>query len=455
MNYNFYDITPRIFRAGQKCAFTIRARYEQRFFADGDFLLRYVPCDGVFPEDGRPAQWDQFRQIDTAALADNQTMEVEFTFSAEGEYTFRLYRRDEDGDERLVMQFAMYALEADLFALRPYKGDIHNHSSYSECGCRDDNPRYVAAIARYCGLDFLSISDHMQRLPSVIAMEFVDSFKTDYRLFPAQEMHMLGERVSTLFCRNRFLCYNHLVAWGVEADLARDMNDNFEEYMLEVTGRAAAIHDPSMSEDMKFICAGADWICDRIHEYGGMVVFCHPFWKPNGRYNLPAPVREYILANRKWDVIEVLQSADHDDPCHNAGICQSISWWQEASIKAGRMLPLVGVTDTHDVEAGERGTRYTLVFAPNSSYAALREAMTCGNALGAEQNGQSCIFVGKPRLVNYAYFLAREYFREHDDICRTEGSLMREYLNGGCDAKTVSDYAEGRIERLFRKYWQP
>jgi hypothetical protein len=457
MNYNFFDVTPRIFRVGTKATFTIHARYEQRFFNDGEFILRYQPGSGVYPDGKVQEYYAPGREVKGVELRDNQTLDAQYFFNEEGEYLFNLIERDEEGKEREITSFTMYALKDDLFALRPYKGDIHNHSSYSECGCRDDNPRYVAAIARYSGLDFFSISDHMQRLPSTIAMDFVEQFKTEYKLFPAQELHMLFERVPTLFCRNRFLPFNHIVAWGIEQDIAREMNDNFEQYILEVTGRAAAITDTSLSEDVKFICAGADWICDKIHEYGGIAVFCHPFWKPRS-YNLPAQVREYILANHKWDVIEVVPARDDSRPDGMGGITtdsiwETVSWWQEASIKAGKMLPLVGITDTHDVEQDERGKHFTLVFAKDASFTALSDAMKSGNSLGAIKRGNDFIFIGHHRLVQFAYFLAREMFREHDDICRTEGSMMREYLNGECTAEAISEYADGRITRLFQKYY--
>lgn len=454
MNYNFFDISPRIVRAGQDARIVIQARYEQRFFNDGEFVLRYCPCDHVFPADGHLPRWDEFRPWPAPLQKlDQQTLTTVVNFPSEGEYTFRLCCIDE-GREKQIVEFAMYALDEDLFALRPYKGDIHNHSSYSECGCRDDNPRYVAAIARSCGLDFFSISDHMQRMPSEIARDFTGNFRTEFKLFPAQEMHMLSERIPSLICRNRFLPWNHIVAWGIERDLAREMNDNFEEYMLEVTGRAAAITAPGLSDDAKFICAGADWLCDKIHELGGMAVFCHPFWKPCGRYNLPEAVREYILNGHKWDVIELIGCVDTTQQ-ETTCIWQCNAWWVEASIRAGKMLPVIGITDTHNVEDNIRGKYYTLVFAPNSSYNALRTSMSNGLALAARQQPDgSCIFIGPSRLVNFGYFLASEYFREHDDICRIEGGMMRDYLNGGCTASSISEYADGRITRLQQKFWQ-
>ena len=44
--------------------------------------------------------------------------------------------------------------------------------------------------------------------------------------------------------------------------------------------------------------------------------------------------------------------------------------------------------------------------------------------------GEKPIVAGSFRLVRYAYFLLREFYPHHDELCRVEGEIMRRALAG-------------------------
>ena len=77
---------------------------------------------------------------------------VEYTFPEEQKYSVRI----SFGGSR-PMQDGIYAVEDDLAALRPFKGDTHLHT------CRSDGegtPSEVACAYRAAGYDFIAITDH-------------------------------------------------------------------------------------------------------------------------------------------------------------------------------------------------------------------------------------------------------------------------------------------------------
>ena len=69
----------------------------------------------------------------------NGVLVFDLTLPQEDGYILRLYQDDQEIDK-----IEIYALEADLFALTPYKGDQHLHTWMSD---GRDSPMYMAAAA--------------------------------------------------------------------------------------------------------------------------------------------------------------------------------------------------------------------------------------------------------------------------------------------------------------------
>ena len=234
MLYDYFDVYPRILPVGQCKRVTIKPRYEQRSFAElqkeGRIWVDYAGDNGVM-FDGRPTKWGEFEPMPVQGYDEaTDSWTIDATLPWEGEFTLRLMFEPTGGKAKEIFHFAMYALEEDLFCLRPFRGDMHCHTSYSECGNRDENPRYVAAFACYAGLDYLAITDHMQRDPAVIAQKYLEPFELDFQIIPGEEIHLLPKPVDTLVCRNRFEPAVHIVHFGGRQSVAKYMNDNFDEF---------------------------------------------------------------------------------------------------------------------------------------------------------------------------------------------------------------------------------
>ena len=147
MLYDYFDVYPRILPVGQCKRVTIKPRYEQRSFAElqkeGRIWVDYAGDNGVM-FDGRPTKWGEFEPMPVQGYDEaTDSWTIDATLPWEGEFTLRLMFEPTGGKAKEIFHFAMYALEEDLFRLRPFRGDMHCHTSYSECGNRDENPRYV------------------------------------------------------------------------------------------------------------------------------------------------------------------------------------------------------------------------------------------------------------------------------------------------------------------------
>ena len=455
MLYDYFDVYPRILPVGQCKRVTIKPRYEQRSFAvmqkDGRIWVEYAGDNGTM-FDGRATKWGEFEPLPVQAYdeaTDCWTMDV--TLPHEGEYTLRLVIEPADGrPKREIFHFAMYALEEDLFGLRPFRGDMHCHTSYSECGNRDENPRYVAAYACYAGLDYLAITDHMQRDPSVLAQKYLEPFELDFQIFNGEEIHLLPKPVDTLVCRNRFEPAIHLVNFGGKQSVAKYMNDHFDEFNAQLNANAEKL-DPKQPQKTRWLMAGADWVFDKIHEYGGVAIFAHPFWHAVMRENLPQPVREYIMKERKFDAIELIGLSANMQSREDNMV--NVNWWMQENMKSGKMIPVVGNTDSHGAR-GSLNRRATIVFAKDKSFESIAEGICSGHSVaGSFYDGEGPVLYGDYRLVDFAYFLCREFYPEHDEESKLLGSVLMDNLRGGCDDATVKAVGKNRLTKLFKKYW--
>ena len=116
----------------------------------------------------------------------------------------------------------------------------------------------------------------------------------------------------------------------------------------------------------------------------------------------------------------------------------------------GRPLPVVGASDAHDPNGELFGWFCTIVFSPSPALADLVASIRAGHSVAVECY-PSCpprVF-GPYRLVKYAYFLLREVFPAHDELCVEEGRLMRAHLAGEKSAAGRLRELSGRTAALM------
>ena len=327
------------------------------------------------------------------------------TFESEQEYSIRF--AEKDGTE---IKIPLYAVDADLYDRRPLKGELHTHTYYSD---GKDGIAMTPSDYREEGFDFVSITDHNRMYPSKMAAQLFADIPLGLHIMTGEEVHTPGSIL-------------HLVHAGGSESVADRYVRHTEEYEREVDEIEATLSD--VTEQYRRRTAMAVWACREIHKVGGIVIFAHPFWRPN-RYNVTQEFANILFDKCDFDAFEVAGCGTA-----TATVNKQLALWQEQAIK-GNKLSVVGSSDSHnhDFNGGSFARRFTMVFAQDNTTESILQAVRDGYCVAAElslNDDNEARFYGDLRLVLFAQFLFDNYFNETWRLCVGEGILMRRYAQG-------------------------
>jgi hypothetical protein len=69
--------------------------------------------------------------------------------------------------------------------------------------------------------------------------------------------------------------------------------------------------------------------------------------------------------------------------------------------------------------------------------------------------GEHPLLAGNFRLCKFTYFLFREFYPRHDEICHLEGTIMRSYYSeGSINAPEVISSLSGAVASFMRSFWE-
>lgn len=303
-------------------------------------------------------------------------------------------------------RFEVYSLEDDLFPLTPYKGDNHMHSFMSD---GKESPEYMAAACCRRGYDYCVPTDHHTMEASLRAKKAIDVLGVDLLILTGEEIHSPGNHV-------------HIINVGGSASANDWYRNDPEGYEASVRDELAKIDVP-MSDKDKWAAAASQVIFDKIHEYDGVAILCHPHWILKGILQESEDITDYLVDHKRFDVLELIAGGAFEE-----GTQMQISYYQELD-----KMPIVGSSDTHQQFGGrlEPGN-FTVVFAESLSSDSIRESIRMGRCTAGNGNK----FYGDYRLLKYTYFLNANYFPEHDQRCATLGSRLLRYTSSGSDPES-------------------
>ena len=335
----------------------------------------------------------------------NGGLELELRFPQEDWYRLRIYA----GDEKIAM-LDLYALEEDLLALTPYKGDNHMHTIYSD---GRDSPMYMAAAACRLGYDYCVITDHYKYEPSLLARDFYADTGVDFLVIPGEEIHSPDNRV-------------HIINLGGKASVNDWYRDHEEKYREAVSRELENIREP-MVERCRYEAAACQVIFDRIRSVDGISVLCHPHWFIETGFNEREDVTEYLWDHRRFDVLELIAGGAYE-----IGTQLQLSYFKEREA-----VPILGSSDAHAcfgyrLEPGN----FTIVFASALDTEPVKNAIRQGLTVA----GNAGKLYGNYRLVKYAYFLHQCYYPEHDAQRSLLGSRMQRLASGLPKDTVPEDY---------------
>ncbi len=426
---NYISVMPRLLRVSDECReITIHIRQPHaRKTLD---TIQEIRVFYVYGPSAAYGSWIANTPPSPFRRLDNGDIVVSFATPDEGEYTICAGQKLEDGSFSEIVSFDVYALHDDLLQLLPLKGDFHMHSN---CSDGRETPEYVAATCRKNGMDFMALTDHRRYEPSLIAIKAMKEFGCDMLCYPGEEVHLPDNPV-------------HIINFGGNSSVNTLARDDEEKYRAEVAEYQKSV--PEKFDSLtRFQVAASEWAFDRIRDAGGISMFCHPFWRPRHHNYIGEAVIDLLLEHNRYDVLEVIGGFHRPDTERNM---LSVIRWQEEQAK-GKIIPAAGISDSHSCDVDLAGWYYTIVFAKELSFESIAEAIRANLCVAVHDIPDTYPLVAGPfRLTKLVYFLLREFYPEHDELCRVEGEIMRRALAGEePDAATEMANRHGTVRRFM------
>lgn len=394
-----YMCYPSVVEAGKETVVWIRPRDISRVFRQEDSYALGVM--GVFddnPDYHAPTVLDhEFTIVDGCLVFTH-------TFPREQEYSIR-FKKQGEKEHRIPL----YAVNGDLYALRPLKGDLHTHSYYSD---GQDGLPMTPADYREEGFDFFALTDHNRMYTSEYARKLYEDIPLGMHMMLGEEVHTPGSDL-------------HIVHVGGKESVC-------SRYISDREGYEKALDD--LEVEFSYVDAQyrrryamAVWASRQIHKAEGLAILAHPYWRPNTN-NISDAFLDLVYDDKLFDAFEVMGGISS---VHNN---MHLALWHEKAME-GKVLSVVGSSDSHDHdwETGVFARRFAVVFAKGNTTEAILDAIRKGYSVAAEipsRQGSEIRFYGDLRLVSFAHFLYQNYFNETHRLSMGEGILMRRYAEG-------------------------
>ena len=427
----YFEVLPRIVLADTEATIRVISRYETFPKSDCTYRLTYTPVGRYAVKSG----W--VKATAEPIVPQNNVFEIRRLFESEQEHIFRIEEVRADGKAREVGTFHIYSLKPDLFALRPYKGDIHMHSYRSD---GREAPGYVIGAGRRAGLDFMALTDHYNYAASLEAIELFKNLPLDLKIFPGEEVHPPDNPV-------------HFVSFGAREGITELYRTDQKVYRQEVQSIMNKLGNLPPGVD-RFQYASSIWAFEKIRERGGLGIFAHPYWQYGNANYISYALVDYIFETGIFDALELVSGFGWDELQEVDVNNLQLNKYIEARSK-GQKIPVVGISDSHSCEENDKfGRYYTICFAPSAELPDLIKAIKEERSVAIETPaGKLPRAFGPYRLVAYTHFLLRYVLPLHDEMCFEEGRLMVEYAGGKKEVIEELKLLQGQIKKYYERIW--
>ncbi len=430
-----YEVRPKVVLEGRETSVRIRPLDYHAAFEEGrTYTIRVVPLTSDTGSPSRPPVFE------TRAVCTDGVLCFTHAFQGEQEHSIRVYLENE---EKMRLKTSVYALKPDLFERRPFLGDFHVHSCFSD---GTESPEFVAAMYRQAGYDFIAITDHGRRDSSLRAIEAYRGIPMDFCIYPGEEAHPP-------------YCPVHIVNFGGDFSVNETFltkidgcpwgNPGRPEWMERVKKRQASIREVYPNID-PYVHAACLETIDSIREGGGMAILCHPFWISDV-HNVTNEFVELYLRNGLVDAFELTGGmTNHEN-------MMQIAFYHQLRSE-GCEIPVVGSSDTHGtIDHIYFEYTKTMVLARSNSRDDIIEAVRGQYSVAMDEyRGQEPRYYSSYRMVSYAMFLYEQYFPLYQELCHEEGRLMRRFVAGDVQAREELARLHGRTdmyrESFFAQY---
>ena len=417
-----YMCYPSVVCVGKETEVYITPRDTSRIFRDEwEYEL------GVVDVMGDQLDYHDHVPLDHGFEIKNGCLAFKHTFESEQLYSVRFCKKGEKEEK-----IDLFAVNEDLYALRPLKGDLHSHSYYSD---GQDGLMMVPADYREEGFDFFALTDHNRMYTSELINELYDGVPLGMHMMLGEELHTPGSLL-------------HIVHVGGNESVCNKYINDLAGYEAEVGEISKTLTE--VSEQYRDRVAMAKWAAEKIRAVGGLSIFAHPYWVPN-RNNLPSELIDLLYTPEIFDAFELMGGVNF------ANGNKQLALWQQKALE-GKYLPPVGSSDSHNHDYDTDkvfAKRFTVAFAKDNTTESIVEAIKSGYTVAAEipsNNNVEVRFYGSLRLVTFAQFLYKNYFNETWRLCVGEGILMRRFAEGE-DVKDILGALAPTVENFYKKFY--
>lgn len=427
----YYDIYPKILLTEKETTVNIKPLSAHVEFAETEYIIKIFPMT----YDIYSASKKEIKSYKSTPI--NGVLSFNHRFEGEQEHSIRIFKAS-DPDKKIA-DLAVYSVKEDLFNRRPYKGDFHVHTYYSD---GKESPEFVAAMYRQEGFDFMPITDHYRMAGSVRAIEKYKDVDMDFKIYRGEEIHTPDNHV-------------HIVNFGSDFSVNEYNRDNTEDVWNSIPKKEWYDEVKKVQDTLGELPEGVDpfvhasclLAIQKVHEGNGMAIFCHPHWIANV-YHVTDSFTKFYLENGFADCFELIGGQSNKENM------MQVAFYNEVRSN-GFKVPIVGNSDSHGtVNSQWFKEAKTIVLAKANTRDDIIEAVkNFYSAAVDEYNGQNYHVHASYRIVSYVMFLIDNYFPLHDELCYEEGRLMRAYINGDMKAKERLESMKGQTVELMEKYF--
>ena len=297
----------------------------------------------------------------------------------------------------------LYCLDETMIKLRPLKGDLHMHSTFSD---GKTTPFAMAMASLGAGMDFMSVTDHDNYSGSLQAIKKVKDNDIDLLVLAGEEVSVGGKKDLSIALGN-----GHILSIHANQSI-EDQRKDTEKYEAELQHIAQALKNEDIDKNIDPTHYAKNiWVINKIKEAEGVSILAHPNWVyRDGKYHLHQAFYKEMLKSSQLDGVEVFgeeKVKEHNNMTHLTAL--------QTTNKHKYLAPFAN-SDAHDSDH-EVGDRFTIVFVKEKSASsiitAIKAGLTC--AIFKRENYEHQ-FIGKDALAQYVYFLIKEYYPKHTSL---------------------------------------
>ena len=430
-----YEVLPKVVSRGKKAEVTIHGLHAKTLRPGEKYNIHIASmCNHAdattldivaLPPENMPLHCE---------ARDGGRLEFQHTFTTTGEYSIFVTQPQNDEKKRVTIQ-RIYAVPPELARYKPYKGDLHIHTYYSDGRM---SPIYMAVMAKKLGFDFAAITDHGKYAPSIEAIEKARQINMNLLLMPGEEVAVPSAHIVSI---NANKCVTELK--GNDATYQQQI-----QHILETDLKNTQMVENLTEEKY----APTKWAVKNIHACGGYAFLAHPYWVSGNRYDLNVPIMEQLLQDGDIDGVEIIGGYIPTD--FESNLLATTKYYSD--LAQGRYIPVVGNSDTHSrTTIDVYGWYWTTVFAESLTADNILEAiLDCRSVACEHPDGEHFRAYGPFELVEYVCFLEREFFPLHDRIVTMEGELYFDILRGRNVSKEQLVLLKEYLAELYDNTWQ-